>query len=168
MQGVQFLFVAVRNFEDSDSSENETLFISSLCLWWGSMIDATLIRHPEAMCKAVKDLANELKGENLSRIRSGLREKVCACVCLCLFRWRCMSVHMCLCTTCLQIFKYGQYYLCSKQYTYVRTYAPNLTLQFVRRFEEEMKIMTLSQFVVYLKSLTIIRSEVCTAAHAWI
>ena len=51
---------------------------------------------------------------------------------------------------------------------YICTYGPYLTLQFVRRFEKEMKIMSLSQFVVYLKSLTIIRSEVCTAAHACI
>ena len=129
MQGVLFLLVAVRNFEDSGSSENETLFISSLCLWWGSMIDATVIHRPEAMCTAVKDLANELKGVNRSRIKSGLKEEVCACVCLCLFRWRFMSVHMCLCTTCLQIFNYGQYYLCSKKVIYVRTYVhTHLTL----------------------------------------
>ena len=51
---------------------------------------------------------------------------------------------------------------------YIRTNAPNLTLQFVRKFEEEMTIMSLSQFVVYLNSLNIIRREVCTAAHAWI
>ena len=52
--------------------------------------------------------------------------------------------------------------------TYTCSYTPNITLQFVRKFEEEMRIMSLSQFVVYLKSLTIIRSEVCTAVHAWI
>ena len=98
VQGVQFLLVAVRNFEDSGSSENETLFICSLCLWWGSMIDATLTLRPEAMCKAVKDLANVLKGENQSRIRtrSGLKEEVCACV-----------------------LYYIQYYLCSKKTIYV-------------------------------------------------
>ena len=44
---------------------------------------------------------------------------------------------------------------------YIRTYTPNLTLQFVSKFEEEMRFMSLSQFVVYLKSLTIIRREVC-------
>lgn len=86
MQGVEFLLVAVRNFEDSGSSENETLFICSLCLWWGSLIDATVIHHPEAVCTAVKKLVNELKGDIRSRIRSGLKEEVCACVCLCLFR----------------------------------------------------------------------------------
>ena len=85
MQGVLFLLVAVRNFEDSGSSENETLFICSLCLWWGSMIDATLIHRPEAMCTAVKELANELMGKNQSRIKSGLREEVCACVCVCAY-----------------------------------------------------------------------------------
>lgn len=83
VQGVQFLLVAVHNFEDSGNSE-KTLFICSLCLWWRSMIDATLIHYPEAMCTAVKDLANDLKGENLSWIRRVLREEVCACVCLCL------------------------------------------------------------------------------------
>ena len=85
VQGVQFLLVAVRSFEDSGSSENETIFICSLCLWWGSMIDATLIHRPEAMCKAVKDLANELKGVNRSRIKSGLKEEVCACVWVCAY-----------------------------------------------------------------------------------
>ena len=86
MQGVLFLIVAVRNFEDSGSLENETLFICSLCLWWGSMIDATLINHTEAMCTAVKNLVNELRGENRSRIKSGLKEEVCASVCVFLFR----------------------------------------------------------------------------------
>ena len=44
------------------------------------------------------------------------------CVGVCLFRLRCMSVHMRLCMTCLQIFSYSQYYPCSKKATYVFMY----------------------------------------------
>ena len=95
VQGVQFLLVAVCNFDDSGSSENETPFICSLCLWWGSMIDATLTHRPEAICKAVKELANELKGRNQSRIKSGLKEEVCAYVCMCAYSGGGVSVCIC-------------------------------------------------------------------------
>ena len=78
MQGVQFLSTAASRFEDS-SAEMETFVIWILCLWWGSMIDATLLIQPDAMCAAVKDLASELKGDRQqlrSRIKSGLNDKV--------------------------------------------------------------------------------------------
>ena len=91
VQGVLFLSKAVCSSEDSGRSEDETLFICTLCLWWGSMINATLIHHPEAMCTAVKDLANELKGDRhelRSRVKSGLKEEVCVCMH--------MHVHVCL------------------------------------------------------------------------
>ena len=46
-----------------------------------------------------------------------------------------------------------------------RSYILHITLQFVRKFEEDMKAMKLSQFVVYLKSLPIIRIEVQMHTH---
>ena len=107
MQGVLFLSTAVCYYESSGSLENEKHFINTLCLWWGSMIDATLIHHPEAMCTAVRDLANELKGDRdvlRSRVKSGLMEEVCvcvcvhvhvcerACMCVCVFVYVCMCV----------------------------------------------------------------------------
>ena len=79
MQGVQFLSTAASCFEDSSSTEQDSPIIFSLCLWWGSMIGATLLTEPDAMCAAVKDLATELKGDRQqlrSRIKSGLNDKV--------------------------------------------------------------------------------------------
>lgn len=46
------------------------------------------------------------------------------------------------------------YFLC------VMLYVSHLLVQFTRKFEEDMKCMTLSQFEVYLKSLSIIHIEV--------
>ena len=79
MQGVRFLSTAASCFEESSSAEKDTLIIDAMCLWWGSMIDATLLIQPDAMCAAVKDLASELKGDRQqlrSRIKSGLNDKV--------------------------------------------------------------------------------------------
>ena len=113
MQGVLFLSAAVRSFEESGSLENKKHFINTLCLWWGSMIDATLIHYPEAMCTAVKDLANELKGDRYllrSRVKSGLKEEVCVCIHLCV----CACMHVCVCIhvceyacACVLVFNYA-------------------------------------------------------------
>ena len=98
---MKFLSTAACCFEDSGGSEKETLIISSLCLWWESMIGATLLDHSDALCTAVKDISSELKGDRQllrSRIKSGLNDKVCVCVHV----WcehACVSVHeyVCVC-----------------------------------------------------------------------
>lgn len=85
LQGVEFITKAVACFGESAPVEEECALLRDLGLWWMSMLDASILQHPVALCAAVNGLRTHLKGPKQlprSKIKSGLLEEVCVCVCL--------------------------------------------------------------------------------------
>ena len=77
---MEFISKVVFCFGEEATAEEESDLLRDLGLWWKSMVDASLLQHPAALCAAVKDLGAKLKGNKQqlrSRIKSGLTEEVC-------------------------------------------------------------------------------------------
>ena len=73
-----FISHAVLIFGETATDDQEACLLNVCTTWWESILEHAMLTGPKETCTAVKLLSDNLKGtEHLSRISSGLTQKVC-------------------------------------------------------------------------------------------